>query len=205
MLGLGLLSGCKPFQDGTGTGSCIAANYAAGTPIPIAPSQSNGSSIWTDLAQSFVTYGAASISQAGLELTEVLASGVTSLAGQTVTLGLYPDNVTSFSGAVTPTSPSTTPLAIASIDMGTIQTFAQFYEFTFDTSVALTANTPYWLVLSTSLSQGSTSYVAWMANTDNSFTTGFALFDSSNTGAFAPLSVYGATGANIDFLFQAGC
>ena len=164
-----------------------------GSEVTINSQELNGS----DLAQSFTTGTATTITKVQL----VLLKANNPNGNGTLTVSLQRDA----SGVPDNISIASTGLPISQI---TTNNVATALNFVFASTISLTANTKYWIRLSTNLAQqpAAGSLVRWMGN-QGLYQLGEAKYQDSVTGAWKNNSVPGTnfSGPNHDLVFGIDC
>jgi hypothetical protein len=70
-----------------------------------------------------------------------------------------------------------------STQTSTFKTYAEFFDFDFSSAVSLTKDTLYWIILRTTATVNTNTFVLWAATTQNPYSSGGAFYESMTTGS----------------------
>jgi hypothetical protein len=198
ILAIALLSqGCGLLEKSDQLAACgnLANNlFQNGSEVPL----NNQELIGSDLAQSFTTGTATTISKTQLILSkqnDPNGNGTLTVSLQKDAAGV-PDNI----------NIASTSLPISQI---TQNNTATTLNFVFASKIALTANTKYWIRLSSNIAQqpAAGSLIKWMGSTNNPYQFGEAKVQDQDTGAWKNNAIAGTnfSGASHDLVFNIDC
>ena len=192
-----LTQGCGLVSEDDAATACNSlanSTYVTNSEVALNSQELNGS----DLAQSFTTGGAISVSKVRL----ILAKYNNPNGNGTLTVSIEKDAAGSPDNVVM----ASTFLPISQI---TQNGQATTLTFAFASNISLRANTKYWVRLSSNIAQqpAAGALVKWMGSPNNPYGSGEAKIEDSMSGAWKNAAIAGTSfsGPNHDLVFDLDC